>query len=97
MKITRQADGVIRRFGGETFLIPVSGTTAGSSNAFEFNRVAEEIWSRLPLGEAVELGEIVDALQVVFEAGRSTLEADVTRFVQELARLELVSGDGVTG
>lgn len=51
MKITRHADGVIRRFGGATFLIPVSGTTAGSSNAFEFNRVAEEIWLRLPLGK----------------------------------------------
>jgi hypothetical protein len=84
----KNEDIVSREIAGETMLIPIRGNLADMQRVFLLEEVAEYIWQHLN-GER-ELGTICDGVLDNFEVEKGDAEADISEFINELVKADLI-------
>jgi hypothetical protein len=76
-------DVMFRNLEGEAVLLDL-----GSGTYFGLNEVGTRVWQLVEAGRRP--AEIVDVLTAEYEADRATIEADVTRLLDELQSRRLI-------
>lgn len=95
--VARSAGGdlsfVTREVGGETLIVPVSGSVADLESIFVLNEVGSHIWHLL--GSPVTVDDLVRAVIAKFDVKADAARADVLAFLDDLSSRRLV--DAVEG
>lgn len=81
-------DLVLREIAGDYALIPVGNTILKNNGLFSLTETAALLWERLPQAENEEA--LVDALLEEYDVDRSTAQADVAAFLEQLRELEIL-------
>lgn len=83
MRLIPSPDAICQEIGGETVILDLSG-----ESYIGLDEVATRIWQLLQAGVAPP--QIVTQLLLEYDADRTTIEADVDRFIAELLELGLL-------
>lgn len=86
MKIKR--DFILREIAGDILLVPAGKTALDLNGMLTLNEVGAEIWKMLPEVECEE--EIVQRLLQEYEAEPAQVREDVSEFMSQLRKLEIV-------
>ena len=86
MKIKR--DFILREIAGDILLVPAGKTALDLNGMLTLNEVGAEIWTMLPEVECEE--EIVQRLLQEYEAEPAQVREDVSEFMSQLRKLEIV-------
>ena len=79
---------VTRQVGGETLIVPVSGSVADLESIFVLNEVGSHIWH--VLGSPVTVDDLVRAVVAKFDVTAESARADVLAFLEDLSSRRLV-------
>ena len=79
---------VSREIAGETILVPIKGKLADMQRIFSLTPVASYIWGRLD-GER-DLEMVLSEIMKNFDVGQTEAEKDLTEFVEELFKSNLI-------
>jgi hypothetical protein len=83
-------DIVAREIEGELIIIPiVAGIGNMENELFALDEIGREIWNRIDGKRSV--GEIINDLCVLYDAGRKTIEKDVLGFIKEIASRNIIT------
>lgn len=86
MKIKR--DFILREIAGDILLVPAGKTALDLNGMLTLNKVGAEIWKMLPEVESEE--EIVQRLLQEYDAEPAQVREDVSEFMSQLRKLEIV-------
>ena len=85
------ASGFVRRTVGDSHMVvPVGTRTRDVQGVIALSESGALLWEKLEHGATED--ELVDAMLAEYEVGRKQAEADVTAFVNELSRHNLLVG-----
>lgn len=82
VRLVPSPDVVVRTIADETFLLPVRGDLARTSELFALSEVGRFVWDLADGSRGIE--EIVAEVVSSFEVGEEQARADVERFVAQL-------------
>jgi hypothetical protein len=87
-RFVRSRSVVSRVIAGETLIVPVRGKVGDLASIYSFNGTGTLLWQLL--GAPRSLVELVDAVEHEYDVAREQAEKDVTRFLNELALMDLL-------
>jgi len=88
MSFTRTKDVVHRSVAGEHILVPIRGNVADMQQLYALDAVAECVWNNLDGERGVD--EIAGLVVEKFDVGEETAKKDVSLFVDDLLKHELI-------
>jgi len=88
-KTYRKKENIVtRHIAGETLLVPIYGELANMERIFTLDPVAAFIWEQLNGEKSLE--DIRDGLLNAFDVKKEQAETDISEFVNELVKADLI-------